>query len=146
MDDTGKTDAMGSIRKRLQMLPIASLAFDGMKESDCEIDVLLHRELVLQGNVKAVCKLGFLSALHFLYGVPKSFPVCVLWRDMGWQQNFRTDYTALTGIIAVLAVVFAVELFTGTVGGCGNGGLSSTSLDLGDMKMKQCDGQALPWS
>ena len=102
----------------------------------CEIDILLHGELVLQGNVKAVCKLGFLSTLHFLNSVPECFPVCVLLRSVGGQQNFRTDYTALAGVVAVLAVVFAVELFAGTVGGCGNGGLSGAALDLGDMKMK----------
>ena len=59
---------------------------------------------------------------------------------MGGQQDFGTDYAALTGIIVVLAVVFTVELFAGTVGGCGNGRLSGAALDLGDMKMKQCDG------
>ena len=64
---------------------------------------------------------------------------------MGRQQDFRTDYTALFGVVAVLAVVFAVELFAGTVGGCGNGGLSGAALDLGDMEMEQCDGQTLPW-
>ena len=112
----------------------------------CESDVLLHGELVLQGNVKAVCKLGFLSTLHFFYGVPERFPVSVLRRSVGWQQNFGTDYTTLTGVVAILTVVFTVELFSGTVGGCGNGRLSGAALDLGDMKMKQCDVQALPWS
>ena len=33
-------------------------------------DILLHGKLVLQGNVKAVCKLRFLPTLGFLYGVP----------------------------------------------------------------------------
>lgn len=55
---------------------------------------------------------------------------------MNSRFSFRTDYTALAGVVAVLAVVFAVELFAGTVGGCGNGGLSGAALDLGDMKMK----------
>ena len=90
----------------------------------------------MQGNVKAGCKLGFLSALHFFHGVPKSFPVSVFRRGVGGQQNFGTDYAALTGIIVVLAVVFAVELLAGTVGSCGNGRLSSAAFDLGDMKMK----------
>ena len=112
----------------------------------CKCDVLLHGKLVLQGNVKAICKLGFLSTLHFLHGIPKGFPVCVLRRSVSGQQDFGTDHAALTGVVAVLPVVFAVELLTGTVSGCGNGGLSGTSLDLGHMKMKECDGQALPWS
>ena len=59
---------------------------------------------------------------------------------MGRQQDFRTDHAALFGVVAVLAVVFAVELFAGTVGSSGNGRLSGATLDLGDMKMKQCDG------
>lgn len=36
---------------------------------------------------------------------------------MGWQQDFRTDHTALTGVVAVLAVILAVQLFSSTVGG-----------------------------
>ena len=112
----------------------------------CKRDVLLHGKLVLQGNVKAVCKLGFLSAFHFLHGVPECCSVSVFRRGVGGQQNFGTNYTALAGVVTVLAVVFAVELFAGTVGGSSHGGLSGAALDLGDMKMKQCDGQALPWS
>ena len=48
----------------------------------CKLNVLLHGELVLQGNIKAVCKLCFLSALDFLHGVPEHFAVCVLWRGV----------------------------------------------------------------
>ena len=55
---------------------------------------------------------------------------------MGRQQDFRTDHTAFAGVVAVLAVIVAVELFAGTVGGCGNGGLPGAAFDLGDMKMK----------
>ena len=46
----------------------------------CKVDVLLHGKLVLQGNVKAVGKLGFLAALGFFHGVPERFAVCVFWR------------------------------------------------------------------
>ena len=74
----------------------------------CQSDVLLHRKLVLQGNVKAVCKLGFLPTLGFLDRVPEGFTVCILRRCMGWQKDFRTDHAALAGVVAVLAVVFAV--------------------------------------
>ena len=112
----------------------------------CQSDVLLHGKLVLQGNVKAVCKLGFLSTLHFLHGVPKGFPVCVFRGRVGGQKDFGTDYAALAGVVTVLAVVVAMELLAGTVGSCANGGLSGAALDLGDMEMVQCDGQALPWS
>ena len=109
----------------------------------CETDVLLHGKLVLQGNIKAVCKLGFLSTLRFFHGVPERFPVSVFRRGVGGQQDFRTDHAALAGVVAVLAVVFTVELFAGTVGGCRNGGLSGATFDLSDMKMKQCDVQTL---
>ena len=109
----------------------------------CKADVLLHGELVLQGNVKTVCKLGFLSALNFLHGVPECFPVRERGRGLGRQQDFRTDHAALGGVVAVLAVILAVQLFAGTVGGCRNGGLSGATFDLSDMKMKQCDVQTL---
>ena len=54
---------------------------------------------------------------------------------MGRQQDFGTDYTTLVGVIAVLAVVFAVQLLTGTVGGRCNDGLSCAALDLVNVKM-----------
>ena len=54
---------------------------------------------------------------------------------MGRQQDFRTDDAFLSGVVAVLAVVFAVQLFAGAIGGRRNSGLSCTALDLCDMKM-----------
>ena len=36
----------------------------------CKFDVLLHGKLVLQSNVKAVCKLRFLSSFCFLHLIP----------------------------------------------------------------------------
>ena len=53
---------------------------------------------------------------------------------MGRQQNFRTDYAALFGVVAILAVIFAVQLFAGAIGGRRNGGLSC-ALDLCHMEM-----------
>ena len=102
----------------------------------CQSDVLLHGKLILQGNVKAVRKLRFLSALGFLHGVPECFTVCILWRRMGRQQDFRADHAAFAGVVADLAVVFAVQLFPGTVGGRRNSGLPRAALDLRYMKME----------
>ena len=36
----------------------------------CKSDVFLKGKFILQGNVKAVCKLGVLSTLGFFHGVP----------------------------------------------------------------------------
>ena len=102
----------------------------------CKVNVLLHGKLVLQGNVKAVRELGSLPALGFLYGVPKRFTVCILWRRVRWQQDFRADHAALAGIVAVLAVVFTVQLLPSTVRGSSHGGLPRAALDLRYMKMK----------
>ena len=99
-------------------------------------DVPLHGKLVLQGNVKAVRKLRFLATLGFFDRIPESFSVCILRRCMGWQKDFRTDYAALAGVVAVLAVVFAVQLFPGAVGGSSHGRLPRAALDLGYMKME----------
>ena len=57
----------------------------------CQSDVLLHGKLVLQGNVKAVRKLRFLSAFSFLHRVPEGFTVCILRWRMRWQQDFRAE-------------------------------------------------------
>ena len=110
----------------------------------CQSDVLLHGKLVLQGNVKAVGKLRFLSALGFFNRVPERFAVCVFWRGVRWQQDFRADHAALAGVVAVLAIVRAVQLFPGTVGGSSHSGLPCTALDLRYMKMKKCDAQSPP--
>ena len=100
-----------------------------------KVDVLLHGKLVLQGNVKAVCKLRFFATLGFLYGVPERFTICVFWWRMGREQDFRADHAALAGVVAVLAVVFTVQLFAGAIGGRCNGGLSCAALDLCHMEM-----------
>ena len=62
---------------------------------------------------------------------------------MRWQQDFRTDHAALFRVVAVLAVILAVQLFAGTIGGSSYGRLSGAALDLCHMKMIQCDGQDL---
>ena len=102
----------------------------------CQSDVLLHGKLVLQGNIEAVGKLRFLSALSFFNRVPKRFAVCVFRRCVGRQKDFRADHAAFSGVVADLAVVFAVQLFPGTIGGRRHSGLSRTALDLGYMKME----------
>ncbi len=101
-----------------------------------KVDVLLHGKLVLQGNIKAVGKLGFLATLRFFNGVPEGFPVCILWRGVGWQKDFRADHAALSGVVTVLAVVLAVQLFPSTVGGRRHSRLSRAAFDLRYMKMK----------
>ena len=55
---------------------------------------------------------------------------------MGWQQDFRTDHTALAGVVAVLTVVFAVQFFPGAVGGSSYSRLPRAALDLRYMKME----------
>ena len=54
---------------------------------------------------------------------------------MSWQQDFCADDTALVGVVAVLAVIFAVQFFAGAIGGRCDGGLSCTAFDLVNMKM-----------
>lgn len=102
----------------------------------CQSDVLLHGKLVLRGNIKAVRKLRFLSALGFFHGVPERFTVCILRWCVGRQQDFRADHAAFSGVVADLAVVFAVQLFPGTVGGRRHGRLSRAAFDLRHMKME----------
>ena len=109
-----------------------------------KVDVLLHGKLILQGNVKTVGKLRFLSALGFLHGVPECFPVRERRRSVRWQQDFRADHAALAGVVAVLTVIFAVQLFPGTIGSRRNSGLSGAAFNLRHMKMKECDGQSPP--
>ena len=53
---------------------------------------------------------------------------------MGRQQDFRADHAAFAGVVADLAVVLAVQLFPGTVGGRRNSGLPRAAPDLRYMK------------
>ena len=63
---------------------------------------------------------------------------------MGRQHDFCMDNAAFAGVVTVLTVIRAVQLFPGAVGGSSHGRLSRTALDLRHMKMKQCDGQLPP--
>ena len=102
----------------------------------CKSDVFLQREFVLQGNIEAVCKLGFLAALGLLHGVPEGGTVLVLGGGLGRQENVCADHAALVGVVADFAIVFAVKFLPGTVGGRGDNGLSRASFDLGNMEVK----------
>ena len=51
----------------------------------------------------------------------------------------RADHTALAGVVAVLAIIFAVQFFAGAVGGGCHNRLPGASFDLRYMKMEQCD-------
>ena len=54
---------------------------------------------------------------------------------MGRQKDFRTNYTALVGIVAVLTVILAVQLFTGAIGGRCHNRLPLAAFDLIYMEM-----------
>ena len=54
---------------------------------------------------------------------------------MNWQQDFCADDTALVGVVAVLAVILAVQFFTGAIGSRSDGRLSCATFDLVNMKM-----------
>ena len=55
---------------------------------------------------------------------------------MGRQQDFRTEDTAFLGVVAVLSVILAVQLFAGSVSGGRNSGLPCAAFDLGNMEVK----------
>ena len=55
---------------------------------------------------------------------------------MGRQENVRADHAALAGVVAVLAVILAIQSLPGTVGGRSNSGLACASLSLRDAQMK----------
>ena len=54
------------------------------------------------------------------------------------------DYAALTGVVAGFAVILAEQLFTGTIGGRCDGGLSCAPLDLCCVEMVKSDCQSPP--
>ena len=103
----------------------------------CQSDIFLKGKLILQGNFKAVCKLGFLAMLGVFYGVPEGFPVGKFPRSMGRQENFGTDDAFLSGVVAVLAIVGAVELFAGTVSSGSHNRLPLAAFNLVCCEMEQ---------
>ena len=54
----------------------------------------------------------------------------------GTAAGFPSRSAAFAGVVADLAVVFAVQLFPGTVGGSSHSRLPRAALDLRHMKMK----------
>ena len=102
----------------------------------CKSDVFLKGKFILQGNVKAVCKLGVLSTLGFFHGIPQGLTVCKFRGSMGRQENVGADHAALSGVVAVLAVILAIQSLPGSVGGRSDSGLSCASLSLRDAQMK----------
>ncbi len=61
----------------------------------CQDDVFFHRKLVLQGNIKVICKLGFLAAIDLLHDAPEGGAILVLGRDLERQKNACADHAAL---------------------------------------------------
>ena len=110
----------------------------------CKGDVFFQRKLVLQGNIKAVRKLGVLAALGGFQRVPQGLPVLVFGRGLRGQENIGADHAALAGVVAVLAVAFTVKPLPGAVGGGRDGRLSGAALHLRDRQMKQGHLLALP--
>ena len=55
---------------------------------------------------------------------------------MGRQQDFRAKYAAFPGVVAVLSVILAVQLFAGSVSSGRNSGLTCAAFDLGNMEVK----------
>ena len=54
---------------------------------------------------------------------------------MGRQKDFCINNATLVGVVAVLAVIFAVQFFACSVGGRGNNRLTFTAFDLIYMEM-----------
>ena len=54
---------------------------------------------------------------------------------MSWQQDFCADDTALVGVVAVLAVILAMQFFSCPVGGGCKNGLTFAAFDLIYMEM-----------
>ena len=57
---------------------------------------------------------------------------------MGRQENVGADHAALSGVVAVFAVILAIQLFAGTIGGRSDSGLSCASFRLRDAQMQSC--------
>ena len=58
----------------------------------------------------------------------------------GFRNRLRRPF----GVVAVLAVMHAVQLFAGVIGGSSHSRLSGAALNPGHMKMIQCDSQSPP--
>lgn len=80
------------------------------------------------GERKQKCKRGFATKRE-AQEWERSF-------QMGRQENVRADHAALAGVVAVFAVILAIQSLPGTVGGRSNSGLSCASLSLRDAQMK----------
>ena len=69
--------------------------------------------VLCQGNVKAICKLGFLAALGLLHGVPEGGAVLVLGGGLGRQENVCADHAALASEVVGLPIILAGKVQPG---------------------------------
>ena len=72
-----------------------------------------------------------------LHGVPEGGAVLVLVGGLGRQENVCADHAALVGVVADLAIVFAIQFLPGSVGGGRDNRLSRAPFDLGNVEMEQ---------
>ena len=64
---------------------------------------------------------------------------------MGRQENVGAYHAALSGVVAVLAVILAIQPFAGTVGGRSDSGLTFTAFGLGDGEVEYCHRLSAPF-
>ena len=95
-----------------------------------KLDIFLHRQFVLQGDIEAVCELRFLVLFRVFDRIPQGFSVLILRRSVRWQEDFGMNDAAFSCVVAVLAVVIAVKTFSCAVGGACNRALTRAALDL----------------
>ena len=65
---------------------------------------------------------------------------------MGRQHDFGMDNAAFAGVVMGHSVPLVCELFTASVGGCGNGGLALAPADYADITMVNGYGYHLQYS
>ena len=61
------------------------------------------------------------------------------------QENVRADHAALAGVVAVFAVILAIQSRPGSVGGRSDSGLSFTAFGLGDCEVEYCHRLSAPF-
>ena len=82
------------------------------------------------------CKLGIRFLFHFLHLVPENFPVLIFLWCIGWEKNFRIDYTAFPCVIVRISGFLFFQFDTCPVSSCGNCTFSRASADYLNGKMK----------
>ena len=81
----------------------------------CKLNVFLHCQLILQGNIKGICKLCPLSFFCKLHFIPQCLAIRKTFRNIIRKHNFCINHTLLFCVIMAFLIILTVKPLPGNI-------------------------------